>query len=143
MIPTHTGRARPISGIVTGLFAIAGLGPAHAADVELEDSEERASIIEEFFLAETVYPQEQGELQLTLKPGYQGGGPEGDLGTVAVSAEYGITDNLQIEASWIAWQHLRETDEGEDRTASGSGDQSCTWPVKKTTVLSMGRPPRR
>lgn len=50
-------------------------------------------IVQELFITETVYPQEQGEVQLTvdsnLDTGYLG----------RFTAEYGITDQLQVMAS--------------------------------------------
>lgn len=46
--------------------------------------------IQEFFLAETVYPQDRGELQLTLGVGHR------DETAATLLAEYGITDRFQL-----------------------------------------------
>ncbi len=73
--------------------------------------------IEEVFHAELVYPQERGELQLSLVPSLRSqGGERNTVTTLAV--EYGLTEQWQVEVAWdssgeveigskYAWMQLR------------------------------------
>jgi len=74
--------------------------------------------IQELFKSDMVFPQEEGEIQLTFAPQYN----EADDGTsweLPIAVEYGITDNLQVELEWISYAHNNPDDEG---TSSGIGD---------------------
>ena len=91
--------------------AVLSLFPCCAA----ADDERGDPLVEELFVTETVYPQDQGHWQQTLRPSYLVNGPEDDRFTLQASIEYGITDQFQIEAAWIGYQ---KHSPGED----GSGD---------------------
>ena len=54
---------------------------------------------EEVFQTELVYPQEQGEVQLTLSPHLSGAASQ-RTGQVPLTLEYGLTDAWQIELEW-------------------------------------------
>ena len=101
------------------LFA---MGPGiYASPGDAADNENRPPIIDEFFLTETVQPQQRGELQLTVRAIADKGDDEGDRHTALIGLEYGITDSLQIEANWVAWRQVRAViDDESDR--SGNGD---------------------
>lgn len=60
--------------------------------------------IQELIRSETVYPQEKGEIQITLAPQLSREGKTSYLAPVVV--EYGITDSLQISFEWEK-AHLR------------------------------------
>lgn len=119
----NAGTSRPLAtppSLASWLaVAVAGtllLGGARTAAEEPESPRENP--LEELFLTDVVYPQEQGEWQFTLAPNFRreqhGRGLE-----VPISIEYGISDAWQIELEWTAF-HLRKPD-GE-RTAGGIGD---------------------
>src|SRR5690349_3179446 len=57
-------------------------------------------LVQEFMLAETVYPQEKGETQITLATGFRG---RSGLSGTRVQMEYGITDRFQVgmSAPWM------------------------------------------
>ena len=73
--------------------------------------------LQELFQTETVYPQERGELQATLRPSWRHGDDEGSY-QVALSSEYGLTDAWQVGIEWDAWAH-RKPDGGESRHGVG------------------------
>lgn len=66
---------------------------------------ERPSLLEDFFITETVYAQDQGETQLTLGADYASA-EEGKAYTFTAGLEYGLTDQLQIEVEWDAYNHV-------------------------------------
>lgn len=55
--------------------------------------------IEEVFQAEVVYPQEQGEVQVTTAPRFSRGEFQ-DVGMVPLSLEYGLTNAWQFNVEW-------------------------------------------
>jgi hypothetical protein len=61
-------------------------------------------LIEEFFLARNVHPQDKGEVQVTWSLQHSG---EEDVSTTNMTfeAEYGITDRLQVQAE-LPWQRV-------------------------------------
>ncbi len=74
--------------------------------------------IEEVFQTELVYPQEEGEFQLTLAPQWQSGSEE-DRFQSRISLEYGITDAFQVGLEWDFFTRL-ESEAGE--RVEGIGD---------------------
>ncbi|MCG6190820.1 transporter [Maribellus maritimus] len=74
--------------------------------------------LQDVFQTELVYPQEKGEIQLTLNPEY---GRTRDLNHISfpVLAEYGITDNWQLGFSWNSFQNNFG---GNNMSVSGIGD---------------------
>lgn len=81
------------------ILASLGLLPGARADDD-DDDEHRegpAQTVEELFAVELAFPQEAGEIQLTLA--FDGAtGDAGEAGELALEAEYGLTDWLQIAA---------------------------------------------
>jgi hypothetical protein len=75
---------------------------AHAADADDADdagtNHERRPI-EELFKTDNVFPQDKGELEVELASAYQNHSGE-DTWSLPVSLEYGLTDQLQVEAEW-------------------------------------------
>jgi len=64
-----------------------------------EDGYER--LLEDVFGATVVYPQEKGEIQLTLEPSYVRRRAD-HLGVITYDVEIGATDWLQFELAWTA-----------------------------------------
>jgi len=67
--------------------------------MDKEDDTEDKQLIVEFFLTETIYPQELGEVQFTFKPVFFDDTHDGDLFVLGGTVEYRITDNIVAEAS--------------------------------------------
>jgi hypothetical protein len=93
-----------LAGLLRPLLALAWiacpLAVAHAEDAdEGGDSARAKRPIEELFQTHVVYPQEKGELELALTSVWQRR-PGGNVWTLPVSLEYGITDAWQVEAEW-------------------------------------------
>lgn len=63
--------------------------------------------IQELFLTEAVYPQDEGEIQLTLLPAYRNS-PSRERGEIPITVEFGLTDSWQIEAGWTMLQFATE-----------------------------------
>jgi hypothetical protein len=85
------------------------------------EEEERKSYIQplnEVFQTETIYPQEQGEVQLQISPTFSEGSNR-KLFKVPLSIEYGITDFWQVGVEWDSHVH-RNPDAG--ITTRGSGN---------------------
>jgi hypothetical protein len=64
--------------------------------------------IGELFKTEVVYPQEKGELEAEVTSVYQRRSG-GDIWSVPISLEYGLTDQWQVEAEWNSFMqhHLK------------------------------------
>jgi len=73
--------------------------------------------IQDVFNTELVYPQEQNEVQLTIMPEFFNSGNVQLL--VPFIAEYGITNNWQIELEWIAFQNIKPEN---NEISNGIGD---------------------
>ena len=72
--------------------------------------------LQELFFTENVYPQERGEVQLTL--GAVVDRTRADLAALAPFAvEYGLTNRWQIEAGWDGFTHFRTAPLKQLRTA--------------------------
>ncbi|MGO8675253.1 MAG: hypothetical protein ACLQVX_05225 [Limisphaerales bacterium] len=89
---------------VLGLLAVMALSfsstPARANDDDADGSTNRVRRpIEELFKTDVVYPQEKGELQVELASSYQNRSG-GDVWTIPLSLEYGLTDSWQVQAEW-------------------------------------------
>ncbi len=78
------------------------------------EAQESAQPLQELFLTETVYPQEKGEVQITL--GILSDRSRAERPTLLpISIEYGLTNHWQIEGGWDGytevsgqpWQQLR------------------------------------
>jgi len=74
-----------------GWSLLLSLAAGHAAAQQPGD--ELEPIAQEFFITETVYPQDAGEVQLTADSDFE----EENLARLTV--EYGITDHLQVSAT--------------------------------------------
>jgi hypothetical protein len=75
--------------------------------------------LNELFQSEAVYPQEAGEIQLTLRPLFQRG-EEGDKTYQHIlGLEYGITDEWQLELGFASFVDHDPTD---GASTSGIGD---------------------
>jgi len=72
--------------------------------------------VEDFFLSDVVYPQEQGETQIEVAPSLVTG-RDGQSAGLVFSAQYGVSGIWQLEASW----------DGPAR--SGQSGQIHTWDV--------------
>jgi hypothetical protein len=92
----------------TILVMLLVLVPASARAQEAAD--ELPALVQDLFLAETVYAQGAGELQLTVDARFA------DAGTARLLAEYGITDRLQVSA---ATPYLQLEQGGEETMAAG------------------------
>jgi hypothetical protein len=59
--------------------------------------------IQDVFQTELVYPQEEGEVQITFSPEFRRGSGANHL-ALPFLAEYGLTDSWQVELRWNAFQ---------------------------------------
>jgi hypothetical protein len=84
----------------------AGIGAVARADEE----DEAGPLIEELFQTESVYPQEEGEVQVTVTTAYRNG-RGADVFAVPLTFEYGITDSFQVEVEWDAFVHFDPDEE--------------------------------
>lgn len=83
------------------------------------DSEQWEQALEEVFQSDLVFPQERGEIQITLgASGFDR--EEGDRLQVPLTLEYGITDRFQVELEWDGY--LRDRFDGDEPSADGFGD---------------------
>lgn len=73
--------------------------------------------IQEVFLTELVYPQEQGEIQMTLAPQFSKN-TDADANRLNLIVEYGITDQWQFEVELTPYINVNS----DDMSSSGSGD---------------------
>jgi hypothetical protein len=73
--------------------------------------------LQEVFQTELVYPQDRGDVQVTVGPRRFAGSD--DVGELPVAAEYGITDRWQVEVEYAALSSVRLDPTG---TARGHGD---------------------
>jgi hypothetical protein len=104
-----------ILAMATVVIFITGPTGLAAAD---EKKEAREQPIQEVFQTDLVYPQEKGEVQLTLAPRFHRVGKSNRL-ILPLRIEYGITDAWQVEFGWELLKH-HNPDEGS--TALGIGD---------------------
>jgi hypothetical protein len=88
------------------------------ASAQEEEVKERAQPVQEVFQTGLVYPQEQGEMQLSYTSRFSKGKGHSSLHT-PLNLEYGITDRWQIEVEWDAMSRRTETGEA---TTRGRGD---------------------
>ena len=96
--------------------------PPASADDDDDADRHTTPLIEEFFLIESVYPQERGETQLTLGTAHTSGAPEGDGQSGRLGIEYGISDRLQVELSQIVWFDREVIEDDVRASNSGLGD---------------------
>lgn len=110
-----------LCAILFTVSAAAIQSPAMADDAD--DADESTILIEEFFLIESVYPQERGETQLTLGIGESQDSPEEEGQWAQIGVEYGLTDRLQVEGGIVFWRDLEVfDDEAGAQRHSGIGD---------------------
>lgn len=89
------------------------------AVLKADDDDARSpQLVQEVFQSELVYPQDKGEVQLTIAPELSNA-DEGNTRVLPLRVEYGITNAWQLEAQIETLNGLR-TDRGE--RASGLGD---------------------
>lgn len=74
--------------------------------------------LQELFQSETVIPQEENELQITLAPQFVREA-DGRGWRVPLRMEYGLTNSFQIQADWLAYVSNRPDDEP---AVHGTGD---------------------
>lgn len=77
---------------------VALLGGFTSASAQ-EDEPGYVQLVNEFFLNGSVYPQEQGEIQLTTYPRIDF--DDGHRSAFPLAVELGLTDRWQLEAEWI------------------------------------------
>ena len=66
--------------------------------VQAQKIEPLNQLVQEFFIAETVYPQEKKELQFTLRPVYWNN-EQTETVRIPLQIEYGFTNRFQVELS--------------------------------------------
>jgi hypothetical protein len=90
--------------------------------------------LQELFFTEVVYPQEKGEIQLTLSVLLDRSGPERS-GLIPLSIEYGVTDRWQIGAGWDGYTQFDNTPFKHLRTARASvGTKYSVMNIKDSPV---------
>jgi hypothetical protein len=115
---------RRLGGLASGSIAavafiiLAAWQPAVAQQPSSDaDEDEYVQPLQEVFQTELVYPQDKGEVQLTVGPRKFSGGEE--TGEIPIAAEYGITDRWQVEVEYVAFSSVRLDPDGRAR---GPGD---------------------
>jgi hypothetical protein len=93
---------------------------ASGLSAAMADDDERLYIeyLQELFRTTTVYPQERGEVQVTLAADFHRDGEEKRF-EFSPELEYGVTDQWQVGIQWAAFV-LRNPDHG--RSTRGAGD---------------------
>ncbi|MCG8503217.1 MAG: hypothetical protein MI755_01310 [Sphingomonadales bacterium] len=86
-------RSKFLSDIFAGAFFLVLTGLPASAD---EDEDEAEEPIQELFQSGVVFPQDEGEIQLSFFPRFNRG-EDFDRWDLGASFEYGITDSLQVE----------------------------------------------
>ncbi len=104
--------------IFIGYLCLLAWIPDSRAEEELEEIKSYNQLLNEVFQAETVYPQEKGEVQLLLRPTFSDR-DDRNLFQVPFSIEYGITDVWQLEVAWDTFVN-RNPETG--ATTRGIGD---------------------
>lgn len=89
--------------------------PSLARSAETDD--DACQLLEELFLGEALYLQEQDEVQATLACAFERDGGSRRTRALAL-VEYGITDHLQIEASFP----LERVEDSQGERDSGTGN---------------------
>ncbi|MBI2336698.1 MAG: transporter [Deltaproteobacteria bacterium] len=100
------------------LTAFLVFGTSRLAVAEEEKERGYQQPLQEVFQTEVVYPQEKGEVQLTIAPRFSEGDAQNII-QIPLSIEYGITDAWQIELEWDAFVNRDPTAGGATR---GIGD---------------------
>jgi hypothetical protein len=103
-------------------------------ELDDDDDDDERVLLNEVIGAIVVYPQERGELQFNLKPGYRDRRDD-HLGYANWEIEYGATDWLQFEVSWDA-PMIRGGPSVD--TVAGFGDLELGT---QFTWMNMGRSP--
>lgn len=109
--------------------------PAALAD-ELDLVEKEGPLIQSFFLTETVYPQAQGETQITLVPSYFSNNGDGDDLLLGLSVEYGITDRFAVGAGWIPYRKIY-FDQASDQSGPGDLELGVKYAFDKNEDLQL------
>ena len=112
---------RPI-GWVCVFAATMGMLQSPSVHADDDGTENGRQLIEEFFLTESVYAQERGELQITLGTADINGSPESDGLIAELGAEYGLSDRLQLEVSQTVWLDLQAVENDGRESKRGAGD---------------------
>ena len=101
-----------LTGVVGCCLSVA---PAVADDDDMDDM---AQPLNDFFLSDSVFPQEQGEWQVSVGADFaKADGVRGS--TLMTGLEYGITDSFQVEIEHTPY--IRVEEDGED-TRQGKGN---------------------
>ncbi len=96
---------------VVALLAV----PVLAFSQEEDEEAEYFQALNEVFQTALVYPQDAGEVQLTLWPSFADGA-DAKLSSLGLALEYGITDAFTVEIEWTGFSNLTP-----DLGASSSG----------------------
>ena len=89
-------------------------GAAGDAGADQEDSLQPEVPLEELFQTEVVYPQEKGEIQVTMTTRVRRVGETTAI-EVPLTLEYGLTDAWQIELEWGGFESENEFGGGTER----------------------------
>ena len=87
-----------------------------------EDESGNPQLIQDFFITESVYPQEAGEVQITLSPQYSHSETSKLIGS-GLGLEYGFTDTFQLELGMPILYNKRTTATNE----FGLGDMELSF----------------
>ena len=112
--PLRPGSILTSAPVVLGMLVMVS-STAHA-------DEESAALIEDFFAVESVYPQDEGETQITFSTGLVLDSPDGDSHSSQFGLEYGVTDRLQVEIGFSHWHERTVEEDGIENSHTGSGD---------------------
>ena len=122
-----------------GLVWLAFAGPSRAL---ADDDQQLAQPIQEFFIANSVHPQDRGEWQTTLTVDFAK--RHGSSAHVSGQVEYGVTDRLQVQATYPYQVFTDEPGEhrGFGKLGLGVGYTllSTTDPFALSTALELDLP---
>ena len=104
----------PLRMLLAGLLLAVSAVIAHAQAPAADDDEQ---LLNEVFQTDLVYPQDRGEVQITIGPRHMSNGDDAD--EIGIEIEYGITDKWEVFGEWDPFTRVR-LDSGD--TVKGPGD---------------------
>jgi hypothetical protein len=119
-----------VTSTQSALLILCVLGATRRANGQCVRSEGRP--VEDLIRSDVVYPQERGEMQIELLPAFESSGNVHSW-ALAVATQYGVTNAVQLEASWAG------------PVSSAEPGKARTWDVGNLTVgsklvfMCMGR----
>ncbi|MBU0654078.1 MAG: hypothetical protein KJ914_02985 [Gammaproteobacteria bacterium] len=106
------------------------------ADDDVDEAGETPQPLNDFFQSDSVFPQEQGEWQVSIGADYIKS-DAGKVTTLTTGLEYGITDSLQVELEHTPYIKIKPGD-ADEATLDGQGNTELG--LKKSWMHIGGSP---